>query len=477
MCGNPLGILGFPPQNPFGILLFLYRLLGLSLSQCPRSGPLFLYRLLGLSLSQCPRSGPLFLYRLLGLALALFPRAGPVFLYRLLGLSLSQCPRSGPLFLYRLLGLSLAQCPRSGPLFLYRLLGLSLSQCPRSGPLFLYRLLGLLLSQCPRSGPLFLYRLLGLSLSQCPRSGPVREQLQELLDSARGLHEADREGLSLCFGICARNHLEETLEKLEEFVNSDAFRKSQGLFSIFKERSEAEQEKLRAALVLCYGRVAAAAPPELLRARLEPQLLQRLLQHAKTKLLRSRLEPQLLPRLLQHAKTKVLGIKVEPKDPVLKLSLARSVSMISQALACGNSGNSSGNNSGNFGNYPGNGPGGCGSIARKAELVALMVEFLRAEPPEAPRTRLRQRALSACAHLVALEPPLSDSERSELLDAALGSVLALPPPEPPKNRQEPPAQVLWEKICSGDALGALSELLRGLLRRRLSPGGLREIFA
>ncbi|XP_064557252.1 multiple epidermal growth factor-like domains protein 8, partial [Zonotrichia leucophrys gambelii] len=47
--------------------------------------------------------------------------------------------------------------------------------------------------------------------------------------------------------------------------------------------SEAEQERLRAALVLCYGRVAAAAPPELLRSRLEQQLLQRLLQHSKTK--------------------------------------------------------------------------------------------------------------------------------------------------------------------------------------------------
>ncbi|XP_074390420.1 uncharacterized protein LOC141728024 isoform X2 [Zonotrichia albicollis] len=52
------------------------------------------------------------------------------------------------------------------------------------------------------------------------------------------------------------------------------------------------------------------------------------------------------------------------RDPVLKLSLARSVSMISQALACGSSGNSSGNS----GHYPGNGPGGCGSIAHKAEL-------------------------------------------------------------------------------------------------------------
>ncbi|XP_064262702.1 uncharacterized protein LOC135292423 [Passer domesticus] len=243
----------------------------------------------------------------------------------------------------------------------------------------------------------FLYRCLGTALGLCPRKELVRRQLQELLESARCHEEAEREGLSSCFGICARNHLEETLEKLEEFEKSDVFKKSQGLFSIFKERGEGEQEKQRGALLLCWGRVAAAAPPELLRARLEGQLLPRLLRHARAKL---------LPRLLRHAHAKVLGIKVETKDPVLKLSLARSVSMICRALACGDSGKNSGKNSGNLesypGSYPGNGPGnGPGSIAHKAELVALMVEFLRAEPPEPPeRTRLRQRALSACAHLV-----------------------------------------------------------------------------
>ncbi|XP_068035516.1 maestro heat-like repeat-containing protein family member 1 [Anomalospiza imberbis] len=146
--------------------------------------------------------------------------------------------------------------------------------------------------------------------------------------------------------------------------------------------------------------------------------------------------------------------------------------MIGRALACGSAGNSPGT-FGNFpGKCPGNGPGGCGSIAHKAELVALMVEFLRAEPPDALRTRLRQRALSACAHLVALEPPLSDAERSELLDAALASVLGLPPPDSGKSPEEPGAQDLL-----GAALAALAELLQGILRRRLSPCGLQEIFA
>lgn len=46
------------------------------------------------------------------------------------------------------------------------------------------------------------------------------------------------QGLASCFGICAINHLEETLAKLEDFVKSDVFKKSVGLFSIFKVRAE-----------------------------------------------------------------------------------------------------------------------------------------------------------------------------------------------------------------------------------------------
>ena len=45
------------------------------------------------------------------------------------------------------------------------------------------------------------------------------------------------QGLASCFGICAINHLEETLAKLEDFVRSDVFKKSVGLFSLFKVRA------------------------------------------------------------------------------------------------------------------------------------------------------------------------------------------------------------------------------------------------
>lgn len=42
------------------------------------------------------------------------------------------------------------------------------------------------------------------------------------------------QGLACCFGICAISHLDDTLAQLEDFVRSDVFRKSIGIFNIFK---------------------------------------------------------------------------------------------------------------------------------------------------------------------------------------------------------------------------------------------------
>lgn len=44
------------------------------------------------------------------------------------------------------------------------------------------------------------------------------------------------QGLACCFGICAMSHLDDTLAQLEDFIKSDVFRKSVGIFSLFKVR-------------------------------------------------------------------------------------------------------------------------------------------------------------------------------------------------------------------------------------------------
>ncbi|ETE56223.1 HEAT repeat-containing protein 7A, partial [Ophiophagus hannah] len=75
---------------------------------------------------------------------------------------------------------------------------------------------------------------IGVSLAACANKDLVRKQLQELLETARYQEEAEREGLAACLGFCAVTHLDEVLAQLEDFVKSDVFKKSAGLFSLFK---------------------------------------------------------------------------------------------------------------------------------------------------------------------------------------------------------------------------------------------------
>ncbi|KAM9199781.1 maestro heat-like repeat-containing protein family member 1 isoform 2-T2 [Mergus octosetaceus] len=282
----------------------------------------------------------------------------------------------------------------------------------------------------------FLYKCIGMTLGACVSKDLVQKQLQELLETARYHEEAEREGLASCFGICAINHLEETLAKLEDFVRSDVFKKSVGLFSIFKDRSDNEVEKIKSTLILCYGFVAVHAPKELVLSRIEADILK---------------------NIFQYFNTKVLGIKVETKDLTLKLCLIRSICMISQAIYNG---------------------GKCGDFvfSRKAELVAQMVEFIKAEPLDAMRTPVRQRAMVTCTYLVVLEPHLSDPDRTELIDTCLASVLALPP-DPGQERDGIGSDALHKEILYGDTLSALKDLLKSLLQRNLTPHGLQDMFA
>ncbi|KAM6349421.1 maestro heat-like repeat-containing protein family member 1 isoform 2-T2 [Podargus strigoides] len=274
----------------------------------------------------------------------------------------------------------------------------------------------------------FLYKCIGTTLGACTSKELVLKQLQELLETARYQEEGEREGLASCFGICAINHLEETLAKLEDFVRSDVFKKSVGLFSIFKDRSDNEVEKIKSTLILCYGSVAVHAPKELVLSRIEADILKNVFQYFNT------------------------------KDLTLKLCLIWSICMISQAIYNGVK---------------------CGDFifSRKAELVAQMVEFIKAEPLEAMRTPVRQRAMITCTYLVVLEPHLSDPDRTELVDTCLASVLALPPLGPGREKEENGGDAVHKEVLYGDTMSALKDLLKRLLQRNLTPHGLQDMFA
>ncbi|ELK11736.1 HEAT repeat-containing protein 7A [Pteropus alecto] len=305
----------------------------------------------------------------------------------------------------------------------------------------------------------FLYRCVGTTLGAASSKDVVKKHLRELLETARYQEEAEHEGLACCFGICAISHLDDTLTQLEDFVRSDVFRKSTGIFNIFKDRSEVEAEKAKGALMLCYGHVAARAPRELVLARAESDILR---------------------NMFQCFSTKVLGVKVETKDPALKLCLVQSVCMVCQAIRS-------------------SAQASCFHFAQKAELVAQMMEFIRAEPSDCLRSPIRKKAMLACTYLVPLEPALEEQVRADMVHGCLQSVMAvLPEPEGDDDHQEVwpqvPCHVPTSVGDSGkaavdsrslarppvsfqplylDTMQALEDLLTSLLQRDMTPQGLQ----
>uniref|UniRef100_A0A452F4X2 Maestro heat like repeat family member 1 n=1 Tax=Capra hircus TaxID=9925 RepID=A0A452F4X2_CAPHI len=280
----------------------------------------------------------------------------------------------------------------------------------------------------------FLYKCVGTTLGAASSKEVVRKHLQELLETARYQEERDREGLACCFGICAISHLDDTLAQLEDFVKSDVLRKSAGIFSIFKDRSESEADRVRSALILCYGHVAARAPRELLLARVEADVFRNMSQCFSTK----------------------VGLSLQ--DPALRLSLVQSVCMATQAI-CSSA------------------HGGSFHLLRKAELVAQMVEFIKAEPPDSLRTPIRKKAMLACMYLVTLEPALEEQVQADLIHSCLHSVMAvLPEPEEGDSLQElsvAPTVLLFFQSLYLDTMQALKDLLTSLLQRNMTPQGLQ----
>lgn len=84
-----------------------------------------------------------------------------------------------------------------------------------------------------------------------------------------------------------------------------------------QDRSESETDKVKSALILCYGHVAARAPPELLLARVESDILRNMFQCFSTKAgaraVRVGASHQATVRLTLLFVVQVLGVKVETK--------------------------------------------------------------------------------------------------------------------------------------------------------------------
>ncbi|XP_071252234.1 maestro heat-like repeat-containing protein family member 1 isoform X2 [Salvelinus alpinus] len=285
----------------------------------------------------------------------------------------------------------------------------------------------------------FLYRCVGVTLQQCSNKDVVQKQLQEILISARHNDAIERAGVAMGIGLCASSHLDATLAKLDDFGKSDAFKKASGIFSLLKDKNDLDVEKMKSTLILCYGYVALHAP--------EDQIL-------------SRIDSDILRSISKHFNTKVLGIKIETKDLTMKLSLIQSVGLIAKAIS------TVVRNQGYM-------------FVRKQELMAVMMDFIKAEPTDAMRTPVRHLVMTTCANLINLEPALTENENFDMLRTCLNGVYGLPPvntPDKDRGKDEEVLEPQQREALYKDTFDALQELLRNILSRDLSPDGLQSVF-
>ncbi|XP_060711501.1 maestro heat-like repeat-containing protein family member 1 [Hemiscyllium ocellatum] len=279
----------------------------------------------------------------------------------------------------------------------------------------------------------FLYKCLGIMLQHTQSAETIHQQLQEMLLSAQHGEALEREGLAIGVGFCAMTHFEATLARLEEFVRLDALRKTVSFFSSLVEKVDGDLERMKSTLILCYGYVALYAPEELLMPRLEAGILQ---------------------HVVGLASTKVLGIKVETKDPTVKLSLIKAVTLVAKAVHANRWRHS----------YP---------FTRKAELLATMQGLIKAEARAQLKTPVCQLAMTACACLIRLEPLVNRAYVTELIKTCLDSVLGLQPPE--KAGED--GREAWEREeLYRETAAALQGLLNEILMHVLSPDGLQAVF-
>ncbi|XP_064410089.1 maestro heat-like repeat-containing protein family member 1 isoform X3 [Latimeria chalumnae] len=282
----------------------------------------------------------------------------------------------------------------------------------------------------------FLYKCVGVCLQRSCSKEVVKKRLQEILMGARFHEEAEREGLAMAVGFCAASHLDGTLAKLEEFGKSDVVKKSSGLFSILKDRSDVDVDKVRSALILCYGYATLYAPRELILTRIDRDIIR---------------------NVVGSFSTKVLGIKVETKDLTLKLSLIKSVALIAKGIY-----NSA--------------KGQAFLFVRKHDLLGYMLDLIKNEPPDNLRTAIRQNAIGACAQLVKLDPLLSESENFDLINTCVNSVFRLPPPMPETGKEESGLDTAVKENLYNETIISLQNLVKSILLRDLTPRGLQAVF-
>ncbi|XP_030181975.1 maestro heat-like repeat-containing protein family member 2A [Lynx canadensis] len=264
----------------------------------------------------------------------------------------------------------------------------------------------------------FLYRALGFTLATGLEADKVETLLLDLLYKTDYGNDFDREGVILCFGLCARGQVKTVLNVLHDFEERIQESEQSWQIGAWRKDHPWRRETVKGALMVMYSCVASYCHPQMLLTHVDTPITAKIIHHFSSSC----------------------------QDICLKMAFLNSVVQVTDAIG----------NIKDLEDF---------EFAQKMSLTGIIIATIKAEPTDSLVSPVRTMAIEALSHL-SLKPFYSTEENNELMDISIHSVISLQPP----LEDNESIQTLY-----ANALQALEHLMEGLMQRQLDPKGLQEM--
>nr|XP_056840613.1 maestro heat-like repeat-containing protein family member 2A isoform X3 [Rattus norvegicus] len=264
----------------------------------------------------------------------------------------------------------------------------------------------------------FLYRALGFTLGMGLEADRVEVLLLELLYKTDYSNDFDREGVILCFGLCARGQVKTVLNVLHDFEERIQESEQSWQIGAWRKDHPWRRETVKSALMVMYSCVSSYCHPQMLLTHVDSPITAKIIHHYSSSC----------------------------QDISLKMAFMKSVVQVTNAIK-------SIQDPEDF------------QFAHKSALTGLIVAIIKAETPDHLVSPVRSMAMDALSQLSMLKPFYSPEESTELMDISIHTVISLQPPGEDNESV---------KILYANAMSSLKQLMEGLLQRQLDPKGLQD---
>ncbi|XP_045650023.1 maestro heat-like repeat-containing protein family member 2A isoform X2 [Ursus americanus] len=265
----------------------------------------------------------------------------------------------------------------------------------------------------------FLYRALGFTLATGLEADKVEMLLLELLYKTDYGNDFDREGVVLCFGLCARGQVKTVLNVLRDFEERIQESELSWQIGAWRKDHPWRRETVKSALMVMYSCVASYCHPQMLLTHVDSPITAKIIHHYSSSC----------------------------QDVCLKMAFMKSVVQVANAIK----------NIKDLEDF---------QFAQKMTLTGIIMATIKAEPTDSLVSPVRTMAMEALSHLSNLKPFYSTEENNELMDISIRSVISLQPPAEDNES----IQTLY-----ANAKHALEQLMESLMQRQLDPKGLQEM--